>query len=85
MHKIRNFHEGHSTVGEWQGSGMVAAGERHGMCESVFNTAGVRQGMCESAFRGGYLLLLDFVIIHSDYVCGERVFLRMNYYEDLHI
>jgi hypothetical protein len=26
MHKIRNFHEGHSTVGEWQGSGR----ERHG-------------------------------------------------------
>jgi hypothetical protein len=23
MHKIRNFHEGHSTVREWQGSGMV--------------------------------------------------------------
>jgi hypothetical protein len=23
MHKIRNFHEGHGTVGEWQGIGMV--------------------------------------------------------------
>jgi hypothetical protein len=23
MHKIRNFHEGHNTVGEWQGNGMV--------------------------------------------------------------
>jgi precorrin-6B methylase 2 len=23
----------HSTLGEWQGSGRVAAGERHGMCE----------------------------------------------------
>jgi hypothetical protein len=23
MHKIRNFHEGQSTVGEWQGSGKV--------------------------------------------------------------
>jgi hypothetical protein len=29
MHKIRNFH-GHSTVGEWQGIGRVAAGERYG-------------------------------------------------------
>jgi hypothetical protein len=32
-----DFHEGHSTVGEWHGRGMVlwinAAGERHGMCE----------------------------------------------------
>jgi hypothetical protein len=23
MHQIRNFHEGHSTVGEWQGNGML--------------------------------------------------------------
>jgi hypothetical protein len=30
MHKIRNFHEGHRTVREWQGSGKVVAGERHG-------------------------------------------------------
>jgi hypothetical protein len=37
MHKIRNFHEGHSTVGEWQGSGRVMAGERHGMCELAFS------------------------------------------------
>jgi hypothetical protein len=26
------------------------AGERHGICESAFNTAGERHGMCESAF-----------------------------------
>jgi hypothetical protein len=63
MHKIRSFHEGHSTVGEWQGSGstvagsrkangMVTAWERHGMCESVFSTAWERRGMCESAFTG---------------------------------
>jgi hypothetical protein len=25
MHKIRNFHKEHSTVGEWQGSGMGTA------------------------------------------------------------
>jgi hypothetical protein len=25
MHKIRNFHEGHSTVREWQGSGRGTA------------------------------------------------------------
>jgi hypothetical protein len=30
MHKIKNFHEGHSIVGEWQGSGRVMAGKRHG-------------------------------------------------------
>ena len=34
-----DFHEGHSTVGEWQGSGRVAAGERHGMCKSALNGA----------------------------------------------
>jgi hypothetical protein len=51
MHKKRNFHEGHSTVREWQGSGRVAAVERHGMCESAFNTAWERHGMCESAFN----------------------------------
>jgi hypothetical protein len=28
MHKIMDFHEGHSTVGEWQGSGRVAVRER---------------------------------------------------------
>jgi hypothetical protein len=36
MHNIRNFHEGNITVGEWLGSGRVLAGERQGMCESVF-------------------------------------------------
>jgi hypothetical protein len=36
---------------EWQGSGRVAAWERHGMCESAFNMAGERYGMCESAFN----------------------------------
>jgi hypothetical protein len=51
MHKIRNFHEGHSTVGECQGSSRLVAGERHGMCESAFNTAWERHGMCESAFN----------------------------------
>jgi hypothetical protein len=25
MHKIKNFHEGHSTVGEWQSSGRGTA------------------------------------------------------------
>jgi hypothetical protein len=30
MHKVRNFHEGHSTVGEWQGSGRVVAGSWQG-------------------------------------------------------
>jgi hypothetical protein len=36
-------------AGEWQGRGRVAAGKRHVMCESGFNTAGERHGMCESA------------------------------------
>jgi hypothetical protein len=27
----RNFHEGHSIVGEWQGSGTLVAGKRHGV------------------------------------------------------
>jgi hypothetical protein len=36
MHKVRNFHEGRSTVGEWQGRGRVTAWKRHGMCESAF-------------------------------------------------
>jgi hypothetical protein len=39
-------------VGKWQGSGRVAAGERHGMCESAFNATGERHGMCESALNG---------------------------------
>jgi hypothetical protein len=30
------------TAGKWHGSGRVVAGERHGMCESAFNTAGER-------------------------------------------
>jgi hypothetical protein len=29
---------------EWHGSGRVVAGERHGMCESVFKAAGEEQG-----------------------------------------
>jgi hypothetical protein len=51
MHKIRNFHEGPSTVGEWQGSGSGRAWERHGMCGLAFNMAGERYDMCESAFK----------------------------------
>jgi hypothetical protein len=43
-----DFHEGHSTVGEWQGSGRVAAW----CCELAFNAAGERHGMCESAPTG---------------------------------
>jgi hypothetical protein len=61
MHKIRNFH-GHSNVGEWQGSGMVAAGERHGNGIVCVNrslkrqgknrgTAWQRHGMCESVIK----------------------------------
>jgi hypothetical protein len=46
-----DFHEGHSTVGEWQGSGRVVAWEWHGMCESGFKTAGEWHGMCESGFK----------------------------------
>jgi hypothetical protein len=42
MHKIKNFHEGHSTVGEWQGSGRETAWERHGMCEPAFRVFIVR-------------------------------------------
>jgi hypothetical protein len=30
MHKIRNFHEGQSTDGEWQGSGRIVAGSWQG-------------------------------------------------------
>jgi hypothetical protein len=30
MQNVRKFHEGHSTVGEWQGRGRVAAKEQHG-------------------------------------------------------
>jgi hypothetical protein len=47
-----DFHEGHNTVAEWQGSGRFVAGERHGMCELAFNVEGERHGMCESAFTG---------------------------------
>jgi hypothetical protein len=50
MHVVGNLHEGHSTVGEWQGRGRGTACERHGMCELAFNRAGKRHGMCESAF-----------------------------------
>jgi hypothetical protein len=33
-------------------NGRGTAGERHGMCESVFKTAGERHGMCEPALTG---------------------------------
>jgi hypothetical protein len=62
MHKIRNFQEGHSTVGEWQGSGRVVAGERQGNGMVCVNrpltrqgngrgTSWERHGMCESALK----------------------------------
>jgi hypothetical protein len=44
MHKIRNFHEGHSTVGERQGSCRVVAGSwqsrGRGMAGNGIGTAG---------------------------------------------
>jgi hypothetical protein len=43
-------------AGEWQGHDRVAAGDRHVMCESGFNTAGERHGMCESAFNCHFLV-----------------------------
>jgi hypothetical protein len=54
MHKIRNFHEGHSTVGEWQGSGKGMAWERHGNDMLCVNRPLTRHGngmVCESAFK----------------------------------
>jgi hypothetical protein len=54
MHKIRNFHEGHSTVREWQGRSRGTARERHGMCESAFNTAVEWHAMCESTLNSQY-------------------------------
>ena len=30
-----DFHEGHSTIGAWQGNGMGAAWAWHAMCESA--------------------------------------------------
>jgi hypothetical protein len=44
MHKIRNLHEEHSTVGEWQGSGRVVAGERHENGMVCVNRPLTRQG-----------------------------------------
>jgi hypothetical protein len=43
MYKIRNFH-GHSTVGEWQGSGRVVAGSRQGNGMVCVNRSLKRQG-----------------------------------------
>jgi hypothetical protein len=37
------------VAGWWQGNGRGIVWERHGMCESAFNTLGERHGMCESA------------------------------------
>jgi hypothetical protein len=42
MHKIRNFHEGQSNVGEWQGNGMVCVNRPlHSInCSLITDTAG---------------------------------------------
>jgi hypothetical protein len=45
-----NYNCWKEIAGEWHGSGRVGVGERHGMCESAFNTAVEWHGMCESAF-----------------------------------
>jgi hypothetical protein len=57
MHKIRNFHEGHNTVGEWQGSGRETVWERHGMCESAFKVPSVWHSVIQ---RGIYFPVLRF-------------------------
>jgi hypothetical protein len=51
MHKVRNFHEGHSTVGEWQGIGRVVAWEWHGMCESAFRISASRGLLARNTHR----------------------------------
>jgi hypothetical protein len=48
MHKVRNFHEGHSTVGERQGSCRVVGGPWQGRDRG---TAWECHGMCESALK----------------------------------
>jgi hypothetical protein len=47
--------------GEWHGGSKVAADERHGMCESAFNTAWERHGMCESTLNRTEWLVRDHV------------------------
>jgi hypothetical protein len=54
------------TVGEWQGSGRVAAWERHGMCELAFNVAGERHGMCESAFTVLHIICCSSPLCNPD-------------------
>jgi hypothetical protein len=63
MHKIRNFHEGHSTVGEWQASGRGTAGERRGMCESAFKglPSRLRPFGLQFSIIFGILLLFNLV------------------------
>jgi hypothetical protein len=56
MHKIRDFHEGHSTVGEGrvvarsrQGNGMVCVNPSLKRQGNSRGTAWEQHGMCESA------------------------------------
>jgi hypothetical protein len=43
------------------------AGERHGVCESAFNTAGERHGMCESAFSPFPVFIRILVVLPSEH------------------
>jgi len=47
-----DFHEGHGTVGAWQGRGKARVNKRHGMVGERHGrgTAWARHSMCESAF-----------------------------------
>jgi hypothetical protein len=53
--------------GYWQGIDRVMAGERHGVCESAFNTAGELHGMCESAFRVFPVFIRILVVLPSEH------------------
>jgi hypothetical protein len=71
MHKLRNFHEGHSTVWDWQGSGRVAAGERHGVCESAFTVPCI---ICMWQRQSTHILnLVKYAVWWCYWTCGVQL------------
>jgi hypothetical protein len=48
MHKIRNFYEGHSSVGEWQGNGMLCVNRPKRTEIPSFTSAAVAAGVTDA-------------------------------------
>jgi hypothetical protein len=77
MYKVRNFHEGHSTVGEWQGSGRIVAGSWQGngmVC--------VKRPLIVFTIRSFLSYQMKITFLHLQYISSNAVRSKCTFAEE---